>query len=178
MLARVAALCVVALLVTVAFGDGGAASADEAERRELALDLARILIDDEMRDGLSDQVSIGLLRLIGTRLQQRLNRRLQEVEVQTLRDIIREFVGRTLTEDRVKEIGARVYESQFDAAELKALVDFQRSAVGRKAARLTPVIARQTTRAIEAEIAQSAALPRLIEQLEREFPVLRFPETP
>ena len=169
---------VVTLLAALVLAVVGAASAQEADRHALALDLARVLIDDQMRQGLSDQVGIGLLQSIGTRLQERLNRRLQDSEVQRLAEIIRAFVGRTLTEDRIEEIGARVYGSQFDEAELKALVEFQRSAVGRKAARLTPAIGRETARAIEGEIAQSPALPRLIEELGREFPVLRAPETP
>ena len=71
-----------------------------------------------------------------------------------------------------------MYASQFDEAELKTLLEFQRSAVGRKAARLTPAIARETARAIEGEIAQSPALPRLIEEIGNEFPVLRAPQTP
>lgn len=181
--ARLAGVCVAALLAALVLAalvlaGGGAVWAQDADRHALALDLARVLIDDQMRQGLSDQVGLGLLELIGTRLQERLNRRLQEAEVQSLAEIIRAFVGRTLTEDRIEEIGARVYGSHFDAAELKALVEFQRSAVGRKAARLTPAIARETARAIEGEIAQSPALPRLIEELGREFPVLRVPETP
>lgn len=155
-----------------------AASAQSTDRDALALDLARVLVDDQMREGLLDQVGIGLFQLIGTRLQERLNRRLQEAEIQTLTEIIRVFVGRTLTEDRIEQIGARAYGNHFDEAELKALVEFQRSAVGRKAARLTPAIARETARAIEGEIAQSAALPLLMEALAREFPVLRAPETP
>ena len=168
----------IALLAALVLAGGAAASAQDAERRTLALDLARVLIDDQTRQGLSDQVGIGLLQLIGTRLQERLNRRLQDSEVQRLAEIIRAFVGRTLTEERIEEIGARVYGNHFDEAELRALVAFQRSAVGRKAARLTPVIAGETARAIEGEIAQSPALPRLIEALGREFPVLRGPETP
>ena len=173
---RLLAVGVATLLAALVLGAG--ASAQDADRHTLALDLARVLIDDQMRQGLSDQVGIGLLQLIGTRLQERLNRRLQDSEVQTLAEIIRAFVGRTLTEDRIEEIGARVYASQFDEAELKALVAFQRSAVGRKAARLTPAIGRETARAIEGEIAQSPALPRLIEEIGREFPVLRGPQTP
>jgi hypothetical protein len=172
------ALAVVTLLAALVLAGGDAASAQDADRHALALDLARVLIDDQMRQGLSDQVGIGLLQSIGTRLQERLNRQLQDSEVHTLAEIIRAFVGRTLTQDRVEEIGARVYASQFDEAELKALLEFQRSAVGRKAARLTPVIARETARAIEGEIAQSPALPRLIEAIGNEFPVLRATETP
>jgi hypothetical protein len=174
---RLAGVCVVALLAVLVLAAGGA-SAQDADRHVLALDLARVLIDDQMRQGLSEQVGIGLLQSIGTRLQDRLNRRLQDAEVQRLAEIIRAFVGRTLTEDRIEAIGARVYASHFDGAELEALVEFQGSAVGRKAARLTPAIARETARAIEGEIAQSPALPRLIEELGREFPVLRAPETP
>lgn len=171
-------LCLVALVAVLGLAAGDAASAQEADRHALALDLARILIDDQMRQGLSDQVGQGLLQLIGTRLEERLNRRLQDSEVKTLAEIIRAFVGRTLTEERIEEIGARVYARHFDAAELKALVDFQRSAVGQKAARLTSAIARETGQAIDGEIAQSAALPRLIEAIGREFPVLRVPESP
>jgi hypothetical protein len=175
---RLAKGCVVTLLASLVLGNGGVTSAQDATRQALALDLARVLIDDQMRRELSDQVSSGLLQLIGTRLQERLNRRLQEAEVRTLADIIRGFVGRTLTPDRIEDIAAHAYASHFDEAELKALVEFQRSAVGRKAARLTPTIAMETSRAIEGEIRQSAAMPRLIEELGREFPVLRAPETP
>jgi hypothetical protein len=175
---RLAGVCVATLLVALVLADGGVVSAQDPGRHALALDLARVLIDDQMRQGLSDQVGIGLLELIGTRLQERLNRRLLDKEAQTLAEIIRAFVGRTLTQDRIEEIGARVYASQFDEAELKTLLEFQRSAVGRKAARLTPAIARETARAVEGEIAQSPALPRLIEEIGREFPVLRGPETP
>jgi hypothetical protein len=50
--------------------------------------------------------------------------------------------------------------------------------VGRKAAGLTPTIALETARAIQGEIAQSPTLPRLVDELGREFPVLRAPETP
>ena len=175
---RLAGVCVSTLLAFVVLCDGGIASAQDANRQALALDLARVLIDDQMREGLSEQVGISMLRLIGTNLQERLNRRLQDAEVRTLSEIIRGFVGRTLTSERIEEIAARAYASQFDEAELKALVEFQRSAVGRKAARLTPVIGMETAQAIEGEIRQSPAMPRLIEELQREFPVLRSPESP
>jgi aldehyde:ferredoxin oxidoreductase len=108
-LAALRALTVATLLAALLLAGGGAVSAQDAERRALELDLARVLIDDQMRQGLSDQVGLGLLQLLGTRLQERLNRRLQEAEVQTLAEIIRAFVGRTLTEERIEEIGARVY---------------------------------------------------------------------
>ena len=155
----------------------GVAAAQDAGRQALALELARVLMDDQMRQGLSDQVTLGLVRLIGTSLQERLNRRLQEGEVRTLAEIVRSFVGRTLTSTRIEEIGARAYASHFDEAELRTLLDFQRSPVGRKAARLTPAIGRETAQAIEAEIQQSPALPRLMEELQAAFPVFR-PESP
>ena len=177
-LAALASVRVVMLLVALMLAGGSAASAQGADRHGLALELARVLIDDQMRQGLSDQVGDGLLQLIGTRVEERLNRRLQETEVRTLAELIRAFVGRTLTEDRLEEIAARVYASQFDETELKALVEFQRSAVARKAARLTPAIARETGQAIQGEITQSPALPRLIEELGRQFPALRAPESP
>ena len=165
-------------LALLVLAGGGVASAQESERNRLALELARILIDDRTRQDLSDQVGLGLLQLIGVRLEDRLNRRLQEGEVRTLASMIRGFMVRTLTEERIEDIGARVYARHFDAAELKAMVDFQRSDVARKAARLSAVLAQETARGIDAEIAQSAALPRLIEELGQEFPVLRVPETP
>jgi hypothetical protein len=175
---RFASACALALLALSVLGGAGVAVAQEADRQALALELARILVDDQMRDGLADQVGVGLLQAIGTNLQERLNRRLQDPEVRVLAEIIRGFVGRTLTSERIEEIGARTYASHFDEAELQALVAFQRSPVGRKAARLTPSIAIETARAIEGEIRQSPAMPRLIEELQREFPVLRSPETP
>src|SRR6266540_4822373 len=138
---RLAGVCASTLLACIVLCDGGVASAQDANRQALALDLARVLIDEQMRQGLSDQVGISMLRLIGANLQERLSRRLQEAEVRTLAEIIRGFVGRTLTSERIEEIAARAYASHFDEAELKlkALVEFQRSAVGRKSARLTTV---------------------------------------
>ena len=178
-LARAAFRASVALHIAAALAlFGGHAAAQDASRQTLALELARVLIDDQMRQGLSDQVTLGLVRLIGTSLQERLNRRLQEGEVRTLAEIVRSFVGRTLTSARIEEIGARSYASHFDEAELRTLLDFQRSPVGRKAARLTPAIGLETAQGIEAEIQQSPALPRLMEELQAAFPVLRSPESP
>jgi hypothetical protein len=119
-----------------------------------------------------------MLRVIGTMLQERLNRRLQDSEGRTLADIVRGFVVRTLPPARIQEIAARGYASHFDEAELRALLDFQRSEVGRKAARLTPVIGLESAQAVEREIQESPAMPRLMEELQRAFPVLRSPESP
>ena len=166
------------LLAAVLLCDGGAVSAQDAARQTLALELARVLIDDQAQRGFADQVSLSMLRVIGTILQERLNRRLQESEGRTLADIVRGFVTRTLPPARIQEIAARAYASHFDEAELRALLDFQQSAVGRKAARLTPVIALESAQAVESEIQQSPAMPRLMEELQSAFPVLRSPESP
>jgi hypothetical protein len=158
--------------------DGGAASAQDATRQALGLELAKVLIDERAQGGFTDQVSVSMLRVIGTLLQERLNRRLQDSEGRALTEIIRGFVARTLPPARVEEIAARAYASHFDEAELRALLDFQRSAVGRKAARLTPVIGLETAQAVESEIQQSPAMPRLMEDLQAAFPVLRSQESP
>jgi len=166
------------LAVMLLCDGGGAASAQDATRQALALDLATILIDDQAQRGFADQVGLSMLRVIGTTLQERLNRRLQDSEVRTLAEIVRSFVVRALPPARIQEIAARAYASHFDEAELRALLDFQRSAVGRKAARLTPVIGLESAQAVESEIQQSPAMPGLIEDLQRAFPVLRSPESP
>ncbi len=168
------ALVVVAVLLC----SGGAVSAQDAARDALALELARVLIDEPAQRGIADQVSLSLLRVIGTMLQERLNRRLHDAEGRTLADIVRAFVARTLPPARIEEIAARAYANHFDEAELRALLDFQRSAVGRKAARLMPVIGFESAQALESEIQQSPAMPRLMEELQRAFPVLRSPESP
>src|SRR2546426_301182 len=64
------------------------------------------------------------------------------------------------------------------AAELRELLRFQQSAVGRKAARLTPVIASETAQAIDGEIRSSPGLPRMLAALQRAFPVLKPSESP
>ena len=166
------------LLAAVLLGDGGAVSAQDATRQALALELATVLIDDQAQRGFIDQVSLSMLRVIGTMLQERLNRPLQDVEGRALAEIVRGFVARTLPPARVEEIAARAYASHFDEAELRALLDFQQSAVGRKSARLAPVIGRETAQAVESEIQQSPAMPRLMEELQHAFPVLRSPQSP
>ena len=166
------------LIAAVLLCEGGVASAQDATRQALALELAKVLIDDQAQRGFADQVSLSLLRVIGTILQERLNRQLQESEGRTLADIMRGFVTRTLPPARIQEIAARAYASHFDEAELRALLDFQQSAVGRKAARLTPVIALESAQAVENEIQQSPAMPRLMEELQSAFPVLRSHESP
>ena len=166
------------LLAAALLGEGRAVSAQDATRQALALELANVLIDDQAQRGFADQVSLSMLRVIGTILQERLNRRLQDSEGRTLADIVRGFVVRTLPPARIHEIAARAYASHFDEAELRALPDFQQSAVGRKAARLTPVIALESAQAVENEIQQSPAMPRLMEELQSAFPVLRSHESP
>jgi hypothetical protein len=158
--------------------EGGAVSAQDTARQALALELAKVLIDEQAQRGFADQVSLSMLRVIGTMLQERLNRRLQDSEGRTLADIVRGFVVRTLPPARIQEIAARAYASHFDEAELRALLDFQRSEVGRKVARLTPVIGLENAQTVEREIQESPGLPFLMEELQSAFPVLRSPESP
>jgi hypothetical protein len=48
-LKSLAGVCVATLLAALVLASGGAVSAQDADRHALALDLARVLIDDQMR---------------------------------------------------------------------------------------------------------------------------------
>ncbi|HUG38000.1 MAG TPA: DUF2059 domain-containing protein, partial [Candidatus Limnocylindrales bacterium] len=87
------------------------------------------------------------------------------------------FVAETFPRSRVEEIAADGYARHFDEAELRELLRFQQSPVGRKASRLAPVIAAETGQAIDGELRASPAIPGLLDALHRVFPVLR-PESP
>jgi hypothetical protein len=87
-------------------------------------------------------------------------------------------VADTLTRARAVEIAAEAYTKHFDEAELRELLAFQRTPVARKVARLSSVIAAYSAGAIDVEIRESPAMPRLVEDLQREFPILRRPESP
>lgn len=166
------------MLLTVSLAGVGQGSAQDGDRRALARDLAHLMLDDTLRRGLDEQVRAGMMQAVAVALQERLNRRLQEVEWRLLGEIVQRFVGDTLPPDRTEELAAEVYAGQFEEAELRDLLGFQRSAVGRKAARLAPVIAAETARAVENEIRRSPAMPRMLDELQRAFPVLRRPESP
>ncbi len=167
-----------ALALALAFGAGGPPAAAEENRQDLARELARLLLDETVRRGLDEQVSTGMTRAIGATLQEKLNRNLQEAEWRTLAGIVRRFVDETLPSSRAEDIASRVYTRHFDDAELRDLLRFQRSEVGRKAARLTPVIGAETAKAVYDDIWESPVMPRLIEELQRAFPVLKSPESP
>jgi hypothetical protein len=162
----------VAILLT-----SGQALAQSDDRRTLARDLAHLMLDDQLRRDLNEQVSAGLTVAVASSLQARLNRRLLDLEWRLVADIVGRFVTDTLAPARTDELAADVYARRFDEAELRELLAFQRSPVGRKAARLAPLIAIETAEAINAEIRSSPALPRMVDELERAFPVLR-PESP
>ncbi|MBI2203279.1 MAG: DUF2059 domain-containing protein [Candidatus Rokubacteria bacterium] len=165
-----------ALAVTVVVVAGSAAA--QGRERELARELARLMLDDTVRRSLDEQVGRGMLQAVAGPLQQRLDRRLLEVEWRMLADIIGRFLDETLPPTRTEEIAAEIYARHFDAAELAALVEFQRSAVGRKAARLTAAIAGDTRRAIEEELRTSPAMRDMVAELHRAFPVLGASESP
>jgi hypothetical protein len=165
-------------LLAVSFAGVGQAMGQEDGQRALARDLAHLMLDDALRSELNEQVAVGLTAAVGSTLQVRLNRRLQDMEWRMVAEIVRRFVGNTLLPSRTDDLAADVYMRQFNEAELRELLAFQRSAVGRKAARLAPLIAAETARAINDEIRNSPALPRMVEELQGEFPVLRTPDSP
>ena len=165
----------VAVLVLVA---GGPVSAQEASHEELSRDLARLMLDESARRGLEEQVTTVGVQAIAATLQDRLSRRLQDPEWRTLGDIVTRFVGETFPPSRTEDIATRSYARHFDDAELRELLRFQRSDVGRKAERLAGVIRSETARAIDAEIRESPSMPRLLDDLQRAFPVLRLHESP
>jgi hypothetical protein len=165
-----------AILLVLLLAAGGRAADDG--RQELARALAAFMLDEEVRRGLDEQVAAGMMRTIGATLQDRLNRRLLDVEWRIVADIVRRFVNETLPSSHAEEIAARVYARQFEETELRELLRFQQSAVGQKAARLAPVIRLETAEAIDAELRESPAVARMVEELQRQFPVLRGPESP
>lgn len=166
-------------VVLVALAGGAIpAVAQEGSRQELARELAGLMLEDASRQRLEEQVTVGLVQAIASTLQERLSRPLGEVEWNRIARIVRRFVADTLTPTRTVEIAADAYARQFDEAELRELLAFQRSPVARKVARLAPVIATDSARAIDTEIRRSAAMPRMLDDLQREFPVLRSPESP
>jgi hypothetical protein len=170
---RIAAALVVVSVITVDVG-----SAQERSPRDLARDLARVLLDGTDRQSADEQIRAGLMQSMAVTLQNRLHRRLLDVEWQMLATITQRFVAETLSPTRTEELAADIYLQHFDGAELAALLTFQRSPLGRKAARLAPVIATESSQAIEREIQQSAALPGLLDELRRAFPVLGPPQAP
>src|SRR5262245_25551587 len=148
-MARASALVLVLALVLLG---GKPSGAQEGDRQALARELAGIMVDDTIKRGLDEQVTAGMIQSVATALQDRLNRRLQDVEWRVLSGIVRRFVTETFTPSRTEEIAAQSYARNFDATELRELLQFHRSPVGRKAARLSPVIAGETAQAIEGEI--------------------------
>jgi hypothetical protein len=158
-----------AVVVVVAGADAAAA---QPRREQLARELASLMIDESVRRSVDQQVGRGVMQAVAGPLQERLNRRLLDVEWRLLSDIVGRFLDETLPPGRTEEIAAAIYARHFDESELGDLVSFQRSAVGRKAARLTGTIAAETLRAIESEVRRSPAMPQMLTDLQREFPVL------
>ncbi len=166
-----AAMLAGALFAGMAHGQDGAVKGPARE-------LARLMLDDAMRRTVSDQVSGHMAQAIGTTLQDRLNRRLHEDEWAAVVAIVKRFVADTFPASRTEEITAAIYARHFSEAELAELVRFQGSDVGRRSTQLAPLIATETAQAIDAEIKRSPAVPRLLTELQREFPVLRTEQSP
>jgi hypothetical protein len=168
----------VLIAASVTFTAAATAQAQDDTRHALARELSRLLIDDSVRNDLNEQVGSRVMHGVATELQDRLNRRLLDVEWRLLAQIVGRFMKDTLPPARTEEIAMEIYMKHFDEDELRELVRFQRSAVGRKAARLTRVIAADTIRAISEEIRSSPATPEMLAELRRAFPVLGTFQSP
>ncbi len=158
-------------LLTIAL-DVGAAAAQQDGRQELARELARLVLDGTVRKEVDEMVGTGVMQNIAVALQERLNRRLLEVERQMLGGIVQRFISEALPPSRTQEIAAEVYARHFDEPELRELLRFQRSDVGRKATRLGPAVMLETAQAVDREIRESPAVDRMLEDLRRVFPIL------
>jgi hypothetical protein len=156
----------------------GAADAQPDGQREAARALARLMMEDRSQPPIEEQVGVRMMQSVALTLQERLNRRLQEVELQRLAAIVRRFVEEALPPGRSEAMAAEVYVRHFDEAELRELLAFQTSPVGRKAARLAPTLALETAQALEREVRESPATPGLLAELRRVFPVLGPAESP
>jgi hypothetical protein len=174
----VAPLVSLAIVIAIAAVAPPPAVAQDDARGPLARELAGLTLAGDVRRGVEDQVGALLAQSVGAALQERLNRRLQESEWRALSGIVRRFLTETLRAGRTEAIAAEVYARQFDTAELRDLVAFHGSPVGRKVQRLAPVIAMETVAGLEQEIRTSAAAPQMLDELRRAFPVLGPGESP
>lgn len=169
---------VAVVLVAAVLGGAAEAVAQQDRQRELARELAHLMLDNPTRRGVDEQVGASMMQAIGLTLQQRLNRRLLEMEWRMVGEIVQRFVGEVLPSSRTEALAAEVYMRHFSADELEELLRFQRSPVGRKAAELTPTIRLQTVEAMDREIRDSPALPGMLAELRHAFPVLGGAEGP
>ena len=167
----------VAVILTGAVVAAGAGAQPDT-RRALARDLARLLVEESPGRGVEEQVGAGMMQAMAATLEERLSRRLLEVEWHTLAAIVRRFVVEALPPHVTEEVAAEAYARHFDEQELTELLAFQRSPTGRKAWRLNPVITRDTAQALDREMRRSPAAHRLLDELRRAFPVLAPPESP
>jgi hypothetical protein len=175
MTARAWIAVAVAVSYALAAGD---VPAQPDTRRALALELARLLVEDTPRRAIEEQLGAGMMQVMASALEERLNRRLQEVEIHTLAGILRRFLAEALPPAVTEAVAADVYARHFDERELQELLAFQRSPIGRKAWRLNPVIARDTAQALDREMRRSPAAERMLDELRRAFPVLGPFESP
>lgn len=168
----------VSLLLAAVILSAALPAAAQESSQQLARELAHLMLESRIRRGIEEQVAAGMTQALGATLQERLNRRLLDSEWQTLVRIVRRLVAEALPPSRVEELAAEVYARQFDETELRQLVEFQRSPVARKVARLAPTISVDIGRAMDREIASSPAITEALDELRREFPVLAPPQSP
>jgi hypothetical protein len=167
-----------AVLLAAALAAPGPSGAQPLPEDDPARQLARLMLEGNARASIEQQVGAGMMQAMASMLQERLHRRLQEPEIRTLAGIVQRFLGETLTPTRTEEIAADVYTRYFEPDELRELLAFQQSPVGRKTARLAPRVAFDTAQALDREIRRSHALPQLVDELRRAFPVLGPSESP
>jgi hypothetical protein len=163
--------------VLLAVAMAGPAAAQDTPH-DLARELARLMLDSTARRSIEEPLIASMVQGVAGALQTRLNRRLLEAEWQMVAEIVRRFIAQTLGPERSEAIAADVYVRHFDADELRALLAFQRSPVGRKTAQLAPVVAAETAQAMDRAIRTSAALPEMLAELRQAFPVLGTSESP
>ncbi|HVG45637.1 MAG TPA: DUF2059 domain-containing protein [Longimicrobium sp.] len=140
---------ILVLAALVALGARPAA-AQEPLRHELALQLL-----EAMR--MPEQIQASLATVVAT--QTRLN-----PDIPGLQEALRDFLGRYLTWDALKEEYAEIYAGAFTEEELREMAAFYRTPTGQKLARSTPQLTRlgaelgeRTLRAHAAELDEMIA---------------------
>ena len=137
------------------------------------------MLDDTLRRELDEQVTAGLTAALGSTLQERLSRRLLESEWRLVGEIVRNFVAETLVaQPNGRPSPPRSTRGDSMRRELRELLAFQRSPSGRKAARLTPLIAAETAEAINDRSGEARPCRGSSSELQGAFPILKNPQSP
>jgi hypothetical protein len=143
-------LTIVVLVALLGWGARPAAG-QETLRHEMALQLL-----EAMR--MPDQVQATLAGVVAT--QARLN-----ADVPGLQAVLREFLGRYLNWNALKDGYAEIYAGAFSEEELREMTAFYRTPTGQKLARATPQLSRLGAELGERTLrAHAAELDQMIER--------------